>query len=53
MAIFNRYKDIFEDFINRLNIKPPNMLRPVEKGLCNVMPSFKNPLIELNWTKTF
>lgn len=43
MAIFNIYKNIFEDFVNSSNIELSNMLKPVDKKLRNVMPGFENP----------
>lgn len=41
-TILNRYKDNFEDFVNSSDIEPSNMLRPVDKRLCNVMFGFEN-----------
>lgn len=46
MAISNRYKNILENLINSSNIKPSNMLKPVNKRPLNIMPNFKDPPIE-------
>lgn len=46
MIISNRYKDTLKNLVNSLNIEPPNMPKPVNKELCNIMPSFEDPLIE-------
>lgn len=43
MAIPNRYKDTLKDLVDSLDIKSPNMLRPVDKGPCNIMLGSKNP----------
>lgn len=51
MAIPNRYKDTFDDSINSLHIKSPNILRLVNKESCNIMLDFKNLLIELKLDK--
>lgn len=52
ITIFNRYKDTFEDFIeSSLDIKPPNIPKPIKKRVCNIMPSFENPLTKLKLDK--
>lgn len=43
LAIFNRYKDTFKDFINSLNIESPIMPKPVGKGPRNIMFYLKGP----------
>lgn len=51
MAIPNRYKDTFEDLLNSSDIKPPNMPRPVDKKLHNVMLGSENLPTELKLDK--
>lgn len=53
LAISNRYKDIFENVIDNLNIKPLDMPRPVNKKLYNIMPDSKNPLTKPKLKKKF
>lgn len=43
LAIFNRYKNTLKNFIDNLDIEPPDIPRPFEKGLYNIIPSFENP----------
>lgn len=42
MAIFNRYKNILKDLVDSSDIELWNILRPVYKGPCNVMPGSEN-----------
>lgn len=51
MANPNKYKDTLEDFVDSSDIEPPNMLRPVDKGLRDVMPSSEDPLTKLELDK--
>lgn len=51
MAICNKYKAIFKDFANNLDIKSLNKLRLVDKWSRNIMPGFENPAIELKLNK--
>lgn len=46
MAILNRYKDTLENLVDSLNIKPPKILKPIDKRPRNIMPSFENLLTE-------
>lgn len=51
IAIANRYKDIFDDLLDSLDIKPLNMPRLVNKRPCNILPNSKNPLTESKLNK--
>lgn len=46
LTIFNKYKDTLRDLVDSSDIEPPNMLKLIDKRLCNIMPDFENPLIE-------
>lgn len=51
LAIPNKYKNIFENFINSLDIKPLINLRPVGKKSYFIMADLKNLLTESNFDK--
>lgn len=40
MTIFNKFKNIFEDFVNSSDIKPPNMPRLIKQRSGNIIASF-------------
>lgn len=41
LAIFNKYKNTFKNFIDNLNIKPLDISKQVEKELCNILCNFE------------
>lgn len=50
MVIFNRYKNIFDNFINNWNAKFWNKLKVIDKMLCNIFRSknkFKKARLKL------
>lgn len=53
LIIFNRYKNIFEDFVNGLDIQPPNMARPINKKCTILCPILKLLQIGPNQIKIF
>lgn len=46
LAILNKYKDIFEDLVDSLDMDTLDVLRPVDKKPYNVMLGLENPLTE-------
>lgn len=46
MANLKRYQNTFKNFLNSLDTESANMPKPIDKGLCNVMPSFEDFSIE-------
>lgn len=44
MAIFNEYKNIFDDFINSLDTKFLDKLEKTDKRLCNTSKSKGKPI---------
>lgn len=51
MPVFNKYKNIFEDFNNSLDIKSLNKSRLVNKMLQNLMLSSENSLTDIKLNK--
>lgn len=47
LVIFNKYKDIFDNFINSLYIKSLIKSNLIKKRLYNIIFSFKNSLIKI------
>lgn len=45
-VITNRYKDIFDDFIDSLDIKSPSILSSINKRLYNITLDFEDKLIK-------
>lgn len=46
LIILNRYKNTFKSFIDSLYIELADMPKAVNKGPCNIIPSFKDPSIK-------
>lgn len=46
LAIFNKYKETFENFIDDLDIKSSDMSRSIDKGPGNISPDSKDLLTE-------
>lgn len=54
LVIFNKYKNTLNNFIDSSNIKSPNRLKSINKGLYNIL-KFENKLkkFELKLIKDF
>lgn len=51
MAICNQYKNTLEDLVDISDIELPNILRPVDKRLCNIMLGSKYPSTKSEFDK--